>query len=158
VRGSKETDEQEASRATVLQRNTTASPTPTLGEPSRLSRGNPGPPRCFACEERRVSSQLKAGVTAKEGVLERGETNGARSSERDRREDRGQGGYAREVLERRRRSVLTCKRGLRTALASGDERLAQKWSRAIKDAEERLIWAEADIQAARTGAQSGFAS
>ena len=88
----------------------------------------------------------------------RGRLNGARSSERDRREDRGQGGYAREVLERRRRSVLTCERGLRTALASGDERLAQKWSRAIKDAEERLIWAEADIQAARTGAQSGFAS
>ena len=97
-------------------------------------------------------------MTAKEGVLERGETNGARSSERDRREYRGQGGHAREVLERRRRSVLTCERGLRTALASGDERLAQKWSRAIKDAEERLIWAEADIQAARTGAQSGFAS
>ena len=130
---------------------------PTLGEPSRLSRGNPGP-RCFACEERRVSFQLKVGVTAKEEVLEDGVINGTRSSERSRLEDRGRGGYAYEALERRRRSVLTCERGLRTALASGDEHLAQKWSRALSGAEERLIWAEADLQAARTGAQSGFAS
>ncbi len=130
---------------------------PALGEPSRLSRGNPGP-RCFACEEQRVSSQLRAGVTAKEEVLERREAKGARSRESDRLEDRGQGGYAREVLERRRRSVLTCERGLRTALASGDEHLAQKWSRALRDAEERLVWAEADLQAARSEARSGRAS
>ncbi len=126
---------------------------PTLGEPSRLSRSNPGP-RCFACEERRVSSQLKASVTAKEEeVLERGRANGAPSSKSNRLEDGGQGGYAHEVLERRRRSVLTCERGLRTALASGDERLAQTWARALKDAEERLVWAEADLQAARTNSE-----
>ena len=75
-----------------------------------------------------------------------------------RAEDRGQGGYAHEVLERRRRSVLTCERGLRSALASGDEGLAQTWARSLKDAEERLVWAEADLQAARTRAQSVFAS
>jgi hypothetical protein len=128
---------------------------PTLGEPSRLSRGNPGP-RCFACEERRVALQLKAGVPAREEVLEPGEANGIPPSEASRTEERGQGGYAHEVLERRRRSVLTCERGLRKALASGDELLAQKWARSLRDAEERLVWAEADLQAARTRARSGF--
>ena len=130
---------------------------PTLGEPSRLSRGNPGP-RCFTCEERRVASQLKAGVAAREEVLERGEASRARSRKSDRPEERGQGGYAHEVLERRRGSVLTCERGLRNALATGDELLAQKWSRSLRDGEERLVWAEADLQAARTRARSGFTS
>ena len=32
---------------------------PTLGEPAKLSRSNPGP-RCFACEERRVAAELGA--------------------------------------------------------------------------------------------------
>ena len=31
---------------------------PTLGEPSKLSSGNPGP-RCFACDERRAASELE---------------------------------------------------------------------------------------------------
>jgi hypothetical protein len=35
---------------------------PALGEPSKLSRGNPSP-RCFACEERRVISNLKAAAS-----------------------------------------------------------------------------------------------
>ena len=108
-----------------------------------------------------MASQLKAGVAAREEVLERGEANGARCRKSDRPEERGQGGYAHEVLERRRRSVLTCERGLRNALASGDELLAQKWSRSLRDAEERLVWAEADLQAARTRrttARSGFTS
>ncbi len=52
---------------------------------------------------------------------------------------------AREVLERRRRSVLTCERGLRSALDSGDERLVRRWSRSLREAEERLAWAEADV-------------
>ncbi|MDQ3863788.1 MAG: DUF1552 domain-containing protein [Actinomycetota bacterium] len=56
---------------------------------------------------------------------------------------------AREVRERRKRSVLTCQRGLRSALASGDERLVRRWSRSLREAEERLAWAEADL--ARTG-------
>jgi hypothetical protein len=52
---------------------------------------------------------------------------------------------AREVWERRRRSVLTCDRGLRSALASGDERLVRRWSRSLRGAEVRLAWAEADL-------------
>jgi hypothetical protein len=32
---------------------------PTLGEPSKLSRANPGP-RCFACEEHRRDFQVEA--------------------------------------------------------------------------------------------------
>ena len=52
---------------------------------------------------------------------------------------------AREVLERRRRSVLTCERGLRSALASGDERLVRRWSRSLREAQERVVWAEADV-------------
>jgi hypothetical protein len=37
---------------------------PTLGQPSKLSWGNPGT-RCFACEERRVASDLKAAAKGK---------------------------------------------------------------------------------------------
>ncbi len=106
------------------------------------------PGRCGACARWPIFlSNLE--------VIERGEASGARSSERDRPEERDQGSYAREVLERRRRSVLTCERGLRSALVSGDEHLARKWSRAMRDAEEGLVWAEADLQAAKTKAQSG---
>jgi hypothetical protein len=50
-----------------------------------------------------------------------------------------------EVLERRRSSILTCERGLRSALASGDERLVRRWSRSLREAEVRLAWAEADL-------------
>ena len=52
---------------------------------------------------------------------------------------------AREVWERRRTSVLTCERGLRSALASGDERLVRRWSRSLREAEVRLAWSEADL-------------
>lgn len=37
---------------------------PALGQPSKLSWGNPGT-RCFACEERRVASELKAAAKGK---------------------------------------------------------------------------------------------
>ncbi len=52
---------------------------------------------------------------------------------------------AREAWERRRRSVLTCERGLRSALASGDERLVRRWSRSLREAEVRLAWSESDL-------------
>ena len=55
---------------------------PTLGEPSKLSRGNPGP-RCFACEERRVASKLKATAAEKEEVAERGKANEPSSGKSD---------------------------------------------------------------------------
>jgi hypothetical protein len=37
---------------------------PALGQPSNLSWGNPGT-RCFACEERRVASELKVAAKGK---------------------------------------------------------------------------------------------
>jgi hypothetical protein len=128
---------------------------PALGEPSKLSRGNPGP-GCFACEERRAASKLKADAAREEEAVERRRANEPRLSRSNRLEERTQGGRAYEVLERRRMSVLTCKRGLRSALASGDEPLARTWSRSLRDAEIRLVWAEADLHAAETRAQSAF--
>ncbi len=118
---------------------------PALGEPSKLSRGNPGP-RCFACEE---EQQRRVAPDEKEAV--------GREAAKDPRWDEGNGveehagrehtevERAREVWERRRRSVLTCDRGLRSALASGDERLVRRWSRSLREAEVRLAWAEADL-------------
>jgi hypothetical protein len=52
------------------------------------------------------------------------------------------------IRERRRASVLTCERGLRSVPASGDEHLALRWSRSLKEAEVRLLWTEADLKAA----------
>jgi hypothetical protein len=126
---------------------------PALGEPAKLSRGNPGP-RCFACEERRVASELKVAPAREVETLD-----GRKANEQSRgrskgleehvgREQAGAEQRAREVLERRRRSVLTCERGLRSALASGDERTVRRWSRSLRDAKARLAWAEADLQAA----------
>jgi hypothetical protein len=126
---------------------------PTLGEPSKLSRGNPGT-RCFACEERRVASELKTAAANKKRAAERRNANKrpwAKSNQPKEhlKENAGREHTeverAREVLERRRRSVLTCERGLHSALASGDERLVRRWSRSLREAKERLAWAEADL-------------
>src|SRR3712207_4890354 len=90
---------------------------PALGQPSKLSRSNPGT-RCFACEERRVAFELKTTAADKKAV-ERGNANeprwGNRLEEHVGREH-AEVDRAREVWERRRRSVLTCERGLRSAL------------------------------------------
>ena len=144
---------------------------PTLGEPSKLSSSNPGP-RCFACEERRVASELEA-HSAKSKAAERREADGPggricaeRSCERPAVEQEGGAFVCREhaevrrasaIRERRRASVLTCERGLRSALASGDERLARRWSRSLADAEARLLWAEADLEVAEEKARSEHA-
>ncbi len=125
---------------------------PTLGEPSKLSRSNPGP-RCFACEEQ----QRRAAPAEREAV-------GRERAKDLRREGRnGEEGHAgreltgvelaREVKERRRRSVLTCERGLRSALASGDERLVRRWSRSLREAELRLAWSEADLARAEQSSE-----
>ncbi len=45
---------------------------------------------------------------------------------------------AREVLERRKRAVFNCERGLRSALASSDERQVRRWSRLLEEAVDRL--------------------
>jgi hypothetical protein len=135
---------------------------PSLGEPSKLSRGNPGT-RCFACEEQRRVASISEVSAAEEDVVGRGEA-------KDPRRDKGNGleervgreptevERAREVLERRRRSVLTCEGGLRSALASGDERLVRRWSRSLREAEDRLAWAETDLSRAEKRAWSERAS
>jgi hypothetical protein len=50
--------------------------------------------------------------------------------------------------------VLTCERTLRSAIASGDERLERTWARLLLEAEARLAWAEADVDAAEIRARS----
>jgi hypothetical protein len=126
---------------------------PTLGEPSKLSRSNPGT-RCFACEEQRVVSELKTARANNKKDAERRDANKRPWAESNHpkehlKENAGREHIeverAREVLERRRRSVLTCERGLRSALASGDERLVRRWSRSLREAQERVVWAEADV-------------
>ena len=62
--------------------------------------------------------------------------------------------HASAIRERRRASVLTCKRGLQSAIVSGDARLTRSWSRSLRDAEARLTWAEADVEASQNRAQS----
>jgi hypothetical protein len=123
-----------------------------LGEPSKLSRGNPGT-RCFACEKRSTASELKAASPKKKVVKHK--TNEPRQSTTNGVEEHvgrkhAEVEHAHEVLERRRQSVRTCKRGLHSAQASGDKRLVRRWSRALKDAEARLAWAEADFEKARS--------
>ncbi len=125
---------------------------PALGAPSKLARGNPGT-RCFACEERRVASKLKA-TAAKEEVVERMEANEPRSGKSGGPQEHTEVGRAYEVLQRRRRSVLTCERGLHAALGSGDERLVRRWSRLLREAEARLAWAEADLARAEKWSRS----
>ncbi len=131
---------------------------PTLSEPAKLSRGNPGP-RCFACEERRVASELKT-AAAKKKATERGQTKQPTWAKRNElaehvgKEHAQAEQRAREVLELRRSSVLTCERGLRSALASGDERLVRRWSRSLREAKDRLAWAEADLSRSEKRARS----
>jgi hypothetical protein len=136
---------------------------PALGQAAKLSRGNPGP-KCFACEERHATSKLKAASAKEEEVVERGSANEPSNRGKSAGLEQQVGWehaearqHARAVLERRRRSVLTCKRGLRSAFACGDERLVRRWSRSLKEAKERLVWAEADLQATQTKAHSGQA-
>jgi hypothetical protein len=145
---------------------------PTLGEPSKLSRGNPGP-WCFACEIRRGASEVEA-VAAKLEVkaakhrqvkrTSRSEGHEPEISNRAKRFDEQQNtdragkailghqhaeevNRASAILERRRASMLTCKRLLKSAIVSEDARLVHIWSRSLKAAESRLLWAAADIEA-----------
>ena len=127
---------------------------PTLGEPAKLSRGNPGP-RCFACEERRVTSALKREAAKARKVASMQEANEPRWGKSNGLEEHvgrkhAEVERAHEVRERRRQSVLTCERGLCSAKASGDERLVRRWSRSLRDSKARLAWAEADLERART--------
>ena len=90
---------------------------PALGEPSKLSRSNPGT-RCFACEERRVASELERATTNKKAVWLEKEKE-LRWAKGDGLPEQTEVDCAHEVWERRRSSLLTCERGLRSALTSG---------------------------------------
>jgi hypothetical protein len=133
---------------------------PALGEPSKLSRSNPGT-RCFACEERQATSELKTAAANKK-ALERKKAKERRWAKSNGLEkpvgrEHTKTERVREIWERRKNSVRTCERGLRSALASGDERLVLKWPRLLKEAETRLAWAEEDLARAETRARSEHA-
>ena len=121
---------------------------PTLGEPSKLSRANPGP-RCFACEKQRADFEVEGVAAELKAAKHRQKQKPSRSE-----------GYEPEVSrawairERRRASVRTCERGLQSAIASEDVRLTRRWSRSLREAQARLVWAEADLGASKKRAQS----
>jgi hypothetical protein len=141
---------------------------PTLGEPSKLSRGNPGP-RCFACEKQRAEFEVEAAAlklkVAKHRQVKKPScsknyepevrSGAERFSERPttERADAALVGHqnaevsrASAIRERRRASVLTCERGLQSAIVSDDARLTRRWSRSLREAQARLLWAEADLE------------
>ena len=113
---------------------------PTLGEPSKLSRGNPGP-RCFACEKQRAEFEVEA-AALKLKVAKHWQVKKPSRSKNYQPEVR----RVSAIRERRRASVLTCERGLQTAIVSGDARLMRRWSRSLREAQARLLWAEADLE------------
>lgn len=146
---------------------------PALGQPAKLSRGNPGP-RCFACEEHWANTQLRWAAEHRKAHQSRpGKRNEPKERvcakhlcerpavERDGEmlvcREHGAVGRAVAVRARRRASVLTCEWLLRSAIASGDELLERKWARLLLEAEARLVWAEADVARAEARARSEYA-
>jgi hypothetical protein len=128
-----------------------------LGEPSKLSRGNPGP-MCFACEKQRRDLEFEA-VAAKpkvhssaERFRERPTTVGAGAAFVG--HQHAEVSRTSAIRERRRASVLTCERGLQSAIVSDEARLMRTWSKSLRDAEARLLWAEADLEASKKKARS----
>jgi hypothetical protein len=92
---------------------------PALGEPSKLSRANPGP-RCFACQKQRVDVEVEEAATELKAAEHRQMEEPGPSEDPEPEANR-----ASMILERRRASVRTCERGLRSAIASKDARLAR---------------------------------
>jgi hypothetical protein len=151
---------------------------PSLGEPAKLSRANPGP-RCFACEERRIAAELGA-AAARSKAEQRRKVNRPRLSEREEAKERlcaehsctrlaveregaaylcgehAAVSRATTICARRRAWVFSCERALRSAIASGDERLERKWARLLLEAEARLAWAEEDVARAERRAWSEY--
>ena len=123
----------------------------TLGEPSKLSRANPGP-RCFACEKQHADFEVE-GVAAE---LKAEELKAAkhRQTKKPSRSESYEPEVSRAwaIRERRRASVRTCERGLQSAIASEDVRLTRRWSRSLREAQARLVWAEADLEASENKA------
>ena len=131
---------------------------PTLGEPSKLSRANPGP-RCFACEKQRADFEVEgvaAELKAEELKAEELKAAKHRQKQKPSRSESYEPEVSRAwaILERRRASVRTCERGLQSAIASEDARLTRRWSRSLREAQARLQWAEADLGASKKRAQS----
>ncbi len=155
---------------------------PTLGEPAKLSRGNPGP-WCFACEERQAAVELEA-IVDKPKDEGSHKVSGSRKANRSRRSGEKQPkericvkrscerpAVAREgiavvchehadesraaaVRERRRAWVLTCERAVRAAIASGDEGLERRWAKLLLAAEVSFAQAEAELRRAQIRARS----
>jgi hypothetical protein len=146
-----------------------------LGEPAKLSRHNPGP-KCFACEERRVAAELEAaaadstdGQHRKSSRSRPGKGNRPKericmkpSCERPVAEREGTAVVCREHAEeiraaalrvRRRAWVLACERAVRSAIASGDERLERRWAKLLLAAEVTLLEAEAELRVAEVRAR-----
>jgi hypothetical protein len=137
-----------------------------LGGPAKLSRGNPGSV-CYACEERRMASELGKGAARRKPPAQGAEPRLARprrgpltcakgSCQRPAGplyggvrlcREHAEAGLARGFHEGRSMWALTCGRNLRDALASGDEELTRKWSGLLEEAKARLAWAEADLAA-----------
>jgi hypothetical protein len=156
---------------------------PTLGEPAKLSRGNPGT-WCFACEERRATTEVDM-VAAR---LESGKAGGARKAKRSGRSggnrpkerlcmkpscerpvaerngiavvcrEHAEESRAAAVQERRRAWVLTCERAVRAAIASDDKTLERKWARLLLAAEVSFAEAEAELRRAEIRARSTTAT
>ena len=159
---------------------------PTLGEPAKLSRGNPGP-WCFACEERQAAVELEAIVDKPKDERLR-KASGSRKANRSRRSgsskpkertcmkpscerpvaerngiavvcyEHAEESRAAAVRERRRAWVLTCERAVRAAIASGDERLERRWAKLLLAAEVSFAEAEAELRRAEIRARSTTAT
>jgi hypothetical protein len=154
---------------------------PILGEPAKLSRGNPGP-WCFACEERRVAAEVEVAAARSRDEKRRKATGSPKakrshlgkknrpeericmkpSCERPVAESDGTAVFCREhaeanrataVRERRRAWVLACERAVRSAIASGDERLERRWAKLLIAAEVSFAEAEAELRVAEIRAQ-----
>jgi hypothetical protein len=114
---------------------------------------NPGP-RCFAREKQHADIEV-------EGVAAELKAEELKAEEhRQKHKPRSSEGYEPEVSrawairERRRASVRTCERDLQSAIASEDVRLTRRWSRSLREAQARVVWAEADLEASKKRAQS----
>lgn len=155
---------------------------PTLGEPAKLSRGNPGP-WCFACEERRAAVELEAIVDEPKDERSR-KASGSRKAKRSRRSggnqpkervcvkrscerpavardgiaavchEHAEESRAAAIRERRRAWVFTCERAVRAAIDSGDERLERRWAKLLLAAEVSFAEAEAELRRAQIRARS----
>ena len=153
---------------------------PPGDEPPKQSRRNPGP-TCFACEERRVAAELGAVVVRSREEQHRrvkrsrsGKGNKSKErtctkpacerpvAERDSGSlvcrEHAEESRAAKLRERRRAWVIVCERAVRSAIASGDERLERRWAKLLLAAEVSLAEAEAELRVAEIRARSTAAT